>query len=418
MADVKISAMTEATSVADADLFNIVQGGVNKKVTKANLGVATEADLQVMQDNIALNTLRSQIDAGWAYLNMVDGIADEYEDETGVNTGSTDFPYNATTDRYVNSVDADLMIKSETTDGSTTFTDSGDNGFTITAVGDVEHSTTQAKFGSSAISFDGTGDYLTVPDNDIFAIGTNDFTFECWVYHNNFTGTQNYYGQWGTSTALQLRVTSTTIVCYYDGVSNLESGAHGMSTNTWHHVAMTRSGSTFRIYIDGSAVATNSSFTGDIPNDNVAVSIGASGASNYFNGYMEEIRFINGTAAYSGASFTVPTTPIQTAATATLISQPFTAEFVPTTARALILHENIDGGTLNTDFIVSISRDGGATYTALTLEDQGVFQGAIDILSSASEDISGQPSGSSIVYRVQSLNSTAQAFDGIWIQWG
>jgi len=59
--------------------------------------------------------------------------------------------------------DTELLIRSNTTNGSTTFTDLSSAGQTISSFGNVQHSTTEKKFGTTAIKFDGTGDYLTVP---------------------------------------------------------------------------------------------------------------------------------------------------------------------------------------------------------------------------------------------------------------
>lgn len=63
-----------------------------------NLPVPTSvADrLTFLELNLAINTLRDQIDTGWSVLKMVDGVADEFEDTTGI--GSSDGTYDATGD--------------------------------------------------------------------------------------------------------------------------------------------------------------------------------------------------------------------------------------------------------------------------------------------------------------------------------
>ena len=51
-------------------------------------------------------------------------------------------------------------------------------------------------------SFDGTGDYLTVPSNTALQFGTGDFTIEAWIYQTAFSGdtpiTASYL-TWATS---------------------------------------------------------------------------------------------------------------------------------------------------------------------------------------------------------------------------
>ena len=54
-----------------------------------------------------------------------------------------------------------LLIHSNTTMGSTTFTDSSSGSHTVTANGDVMH--VAPKIGVGMGAFDGTGDYLSIP---------------------------------------------------------------------------------------------------------------------------------------------------------------------------------------------------------------------------------------------------------------
>ena len=49
---------------------------------------------------------------------------------------------------------------------------------------------------TGSVQFDGTGDYLSIPNNADFRLNATaeDFTIECWVYHTNSTGTQYIVG--------------------------------------------------------------------------------------------------------------------------------------------------------------------------------------------------------------------------------
>ena len=64
----------------------------------------------------------------------------------------------------VNSADVKLLIHGNEGSGQS-FTDSSLSNHTVTAVGDATHSTTQSKFSGGSIYFDGTGDYLSIPDS-------------------------------------------------------------------------------------------------------------------------------------------------------------------------------------------------------------------------------------------------------------
>jgi hypothetical protein len=79
-----------------------------------------------------------------------------------------------------NFANVSLLLYGNGINGSTSIIDSSPSPKTVTAFGNAQISTAQSKFGGSSIAFDGTGDYLTVPDNDNFALGNGNFTIECW----------------------------------------------------------------------------------------------------------------------------------------------------------------------------------------------------------------------------------------------
>jgi hypothetical protein len=91
----------------------------------------------------------------------------------------------------------------------------------------------------------------------------------------------------------------------------------------------------------------------------------------------------------------------------TLASNAYTAQTAPTTAR-IILDEYTSTGssTLNTDIKAYASRDNGTTYTQITLASQGTIETNHRLLS-GSVDISGQPAGTSIKYKIETLNQTS-----------
>ena len=90
----------------------------------------------------------------------------------------------------------------------------------------------------------------------------------------------------------------------------------------------------------------------------------------------------------------------------TLVSNSTTAEAAPTKADVVLTYTNGSGtATLNTDLIASVSRDNGTTYTAVTLTGQGTTGGET-IASASNVDISGQPSGTSMVWNVATANQS------------
>ena len=90
----------------------------------------------------------------------------------------------------------------------------------------------------------------------------------------------------------------------------------------------------------------------------------------------------------------------------TLISNSTTAEAVPTKGDIVMTVSNGDGTTtINTDLKAYVSRDNGTTYTQFTLTDQGsTGADGHDIITAHDLDISGQPSGSAMRYKIETLN--------------
>ena len=91
----------------------------------------------------------------------------------------------------------------------------------------------------------------------------------------------------------------------------------------------------------------------------------------------------------------------------TLISNAQTAESAPTTGDLVITYTNGAGtATVNTDIKAYISRDGSAYSSAVTLVDQG-DTGGHTILTANGVDLSGITSGTSMRWKIETLNQSA-----------
>ena len=90
----------------------------------------------------------------------------------------------------------------------------------------------------------------------------------------------------------------------------------------------------------------------------------------------------------------------------TLVSNAQTAQAQPTKADVVLTYTNGAGtATINTDLIASVSRDGGTTYNAVTLVSQGTT-GGHTILTANDVSISGQPAGTSMVWKVATTSQS------------
>ena len=100
---------------------------------------------------------------------------------------------------------------------------------------------------------------------------------------------------------------NTIFIAVYGGSS--VSSSIPLNVNQWNHVAMSRASGTLSIYINGTRGANSS-----LP-DNLTGSVASIGKPYYnlsvesYTGYLADIRFVKGTALYSGTSIAVPTSP-------------------------------------------------------------------------------------------------------------
>jgi len=90
----------------------------------------------------------------------------------------------------------------------------------------------------------------------------------------------------------------------------------------------------------------------------------------------------------------------------TLISDSFTAEAEPDSGRIVLLEEDVDNITLNTDLKAYATRDGGSSWVEGTLADEGDYDSSKQILV-ANFDFtqSGVGSGTDMEYKLVTANN-------------
>ena len=202
------------------------------------------------------------------------------------------------------------------------FLDSSNNNFTITRANNATQGTF-SPFSQTGWSgyFDGSS-YLnagTTASNFLCTGSANGITatFEAWV---NPTAYNTGASMWMFSpvqskgaTYFNFGVASGKVRFYwYDGgYNNVEStSTSDVPLNTWTHIAVTISGSTIKIYVNGVLNTTSATYTGVSAaglnqNDNIGVE---ANQPTYFSGYISNYR-LNNTVVYSSA-FTPSTTSL------------------------------------------------------------------------------------------------------------
>ena len=264
-------------------------------------------------------------------------------------------------DPYFSSVS--LLLHMDGANGSTTFADDSANALALTAVGNAQISTTQSKYGGASGAFDGTGDYLSIPDSSAPVLGSSDWTIEAWIYVSVAKNFNCFYAKrqpGGYGLAVQVDGSNNlTISASTTGSSWALAGSSlggGYTAGSWIHVAVVRSGNTITGYKDGVSTGTQT-LSGTIwPSTGYAAAVAsglAGDTSQDFNGYIDDLR-ITKYARYT-AAFTPPTQALPN------MYNPYTT--LPVSGAALWL----DASQQNTIFT-----DAGTT--PVTTSGQSVYQ--------------------------------------------
>ena len=115
-----------------------------------------------------------------------------------------------------------------------------------------------------SIDLDGTNDFVTVPRSDNFDFGTGNLTIESWVYLDTYDAEGNMLvyktqssGSAGNACGNYVGSGGLLYMNASDNTTYQVSVSGGTVTlNRWHHVCMTRVGSTWTCYLNATQVST------------------------------------------------------------------------------------------------------------------------------------------------------------------
>jgi len=212
-----------------------------------------------------------------------------------------------------------LTLQNRQGNNNNIFQDDSPNNFAITRVG----TPTQGSFSPFSqngwsVYFDGSSGYLA-PQTGALTFNGN-FTIECWVYD---FGTVSYSTPWGARTGtsgftggtLQRNNGNNLQFAWNNGGGTITQTNGSYTPNTWHHVALTLSGTTLTLWVDGVNVGTGSltpPFVLGTNTLNIGIDPYNRVSACYFPGYISNFRITNGAALYTTA-FTPSTVALTTA---------------------------------------------------------------------------------------------------------
>jgi len=371
---------TGIVTLGDGNLtFPDADGSANQVIKTNGSGALSFTTLttgasDAEKTNIMLNSFRLAIGGGISFQNMIDGVVDEFEDETGVDTAtSTNETYDATNDLYGGF--ANTSASGEFTDGTGNFSFSGS---TITC-----GTGNKAMRGTSTAN-DLSGSFtLTWTNGSATSAGGHNVIGVYDVAENGTYSESSQEGALGSMTN-SWWVKRGGDIKYGGSVQDTYS-ANNTSVNKLERV-----GSEIKFYKDG---ALEHTFT-QTSTATLRIVVGS--------GTTGEI--LTSVSWSGGVKLNM-----------TLFSNATTALSAPNDANIVIWQQDGDSITLNTDLKAYASRNGGTTYTQMTLAE--VANLTTGRILTGAVDISGQSSATAMKYKIETLNTKEQKIHAVALQW-
>jgi len=463
IADSKLASITTASKVNISALSAPGSASVFLRGDRTYGAMPTDL-IDTNAFNISLLGFKMAVNEGLTVFNLVDGIVDEFHDESGTDEaeGSNDL-YNASSDYYINST---------TPDGSPTTPISA--GFSLTAITEPQTSTA----GNNPAYGEGAMGSFTVPActpsvniavwgasggysgqaaggaGGGYAEGTLAVTASQTLHiiagSGGASGNDNEGGAGGGLTGGQagpfggpFTFSNCGSASGGGGGGDQEAGGHGVDEPSANDGTLfagaTGASPTSRYSAGGGGAGYYGGGAGARTSGGQSTDKGGGGGSSYYGhpqitsgsteagageegGGVDQPLYVadtnEGSPTGSEDGYVFITVSQAASATATtIVSEPFAAGTVPTTSRIVVFEENVATPTLNTDIIASISRDGGSNFTTATLADSGYVTGTSgQRILTGQATISGQPSGQSMRWKLALANNSVKVH-GVSLQW-
>jgi len=167
----------------------------------------------------------------------------------------------------------------------------------------------------TSLEFDGNDSYFVNEDSDLLDVDGSDWTIEMWVYPTIVPSSGTFPAIFSRKYSFEMYFRNTSgnlgvgFIAFdgtgagFDIEGSFNSGVNALGLNEWHHVAVSRSGGTAKMFFDGIEVGSSIDNDFDLDASISALNIGARYKEEAYERYindcrLDEIRYSH-TARYS-----------------------------------------------------------------------------------------------------------------------
>ena len=236
---------------------------------------------------------------------------------------------------------------------------------------------------TGSVQFDGSGDYLEIPNSSDLEFGNNSFTIEAWLYpvasggsifnifYNKGVGLQCY---WKSNTNKIEVYADSNNTSNYDILNSLNTPSGSIISGQWAHIAIVRNINVFQIYLNGIASGSSITNSASIGSNSNGVTIGdyKPDLSNYeFNGHISNLRVLKGTALYT-KNFTPPTRELTVIPNTVLLACTSTTNTAQeATGKTITVNGNAVANELTPGLLTDRVKSGGTSAITGSVEFDG-----------------------------------------------
>ena len=157
----------------------------------------------------------------------------------------------------------------------------------------------EGKFGKG-LEFDGSDDYIAVPDSDSLDVNGNQITIVAWIKGSGWPAANHVVRKLHDQAQghiYVLRIQPDTIRAYIATDAKPSpgyqvNGATSLNTDRWYHVALVYDGNEIRVYLNGELDGSQTA-SGKIETSDGELRIARGDPAGYFAGVIDEVAIFN-----------------------------------------------------------------------------------------------------------------------------